>query len=118
MIDTEALKWVRDLGFPIVALYYLFKLYRENITRTISIADNYAQITQDTAVAITQLTVAIQNLSMRAREDSSMLQAFMAQVMHVAIERNSQFVQDLDYLSKQIVDVKHQLNMKDKSETP
>lgn len=44
MEATEVFKWIKDLGLPVVALYYLFRLYVKSLEANVIREDKYSVI--------------------------------------------------------------------------
>lgn len=84
---AEIMKWVKDLGLPVVALFYLFKLYQNEMQQNTAREERYAKLMEGNSVASTQLTVAVQNMTTAMNRESELRQALLDKLVDRALAR-------------------------------
>lgn len=82
MDPAEVFKWVKDLGLPVVALYYLFRLYLKEIEKNGEREERYIKIAEECTRAHVQQAIALQALVVSAGEESKARQALIVELFH------------------------------------
>ena len=91
MLDTELLKWIKELGLPVVALYYLFRLYKDSLLKGTEIADKYAQITLDSMKTLEHLIAAIDTMTTACEQQTHASQVAIDKLINIILqEQHSQ----------------------------
>lgn len=57
------LPYVKDIGLPIIALYYIFRMYISRVERTDKILEKYAETVADHSTKCTELAVEVRNIA-------------------------------------------------------
>lgn len=92
----DTLPWIRDLGWPSIALYCLWKIYQDLVTKSAAREDKYAaiaekhvQINTQMLERMEQLLVSMQNLSKNAKDEASVRQALLDKLVDTVLENRS-----------------------------
>ncbi len=77
----KLLPWIKDLGLPVIALYYLFKAYMSRVDKTDRLIEEYGKVVKEHAANYSQLTAQIRELTNTIRDEGKSRQDFLEKLI-------------------------------------
>lgn len=83
---TSFLPLIKDLGFPIVCIYYIFKAYQERVAKSDIREDKYALVIENHSKDCAQLALALATLAQEIRTESTLRQDLLSKLVQSALD--------------------------------
>jgi hypothetical protein len=85
MSDINIFNLIKDFGLPLVALWYLFRLYTVEVNKNSIREERCIKVIEDNILSNTQIIVAMQNISAVARTEADIRQALLTKLVDRAL---------------------------------
>jgi hypothetical protein len=92
---TSFFPYIKDFGLPIVALYYLFKLYQAKTDENVVREDKYVAIIEAHNKNCGDLSAAIANLVIEIRRESDIRQELLSKLVDSVLSHRTPPFRDL-----------------------
>lgn len=79
---------LRDVGFPVICLYYLYKAYLDRVSQGDKREDKYASVIENHSKDCSKLALALNDLATEIRTESSIRQDLLSKLVQNALDKN------------------------------